>query len=405
MGFRFRKSITIVPGIRLNLSNSTPSLSLGPRGASISIGERGTFANIGLGGGLSYRTRLDRTLTASNTSARQNAESKEQLRKSLLDSIELMEKSMQQVVNIHLLTPNPMLGLSMSELFDHYVKVVSRPYSISAPVRPPKPQIPPSPVKPTGEESAGFFKKFFESETEKIERMHTLHLKWECAMRDWEREKTLIEQRYLNSRVAWAEQHALWQTEANRHQEGIDSSLEQVNIRFATDTIFYEARLDEVLQNTDWPRDTSISYEVQPEQSIIRLDVDLPEIEDLPHSNLTLNRLGTEIIEKNMTQKVIRETYARHVHGILFRLIGIALYSLPFEKVCISGFTQRISKATGNLVDDYIIECTVDRSRFITLNFSSLEHIDPIEAISLFNPNRKMSSTFMFQPINLLNKW
>lgn len=32
MGFRFRKTINIIPGVRLNLSNGAPSLSVGPRG-------------------------------------------------------------------------------------------------------------------------------------------------------------------------------------------------------------------------------------------------------------------------------------------------------------------------------------------------------------------------------------
>ncbi len=31
MGFRFRKSISIIPGVRVNLSNGAPSLSIGPR--------------------------------------------------------------------------------------------------------------------------------------------------------------------------------------------------------------------------------------------------------------------------------------------------------------------------------------------------------------------------------------
>ena len=60
MGFRFRKSINIIPGVRLNLSNGAPSLSVGTRGASVSL-EAGGYANLGLPGtGLSYRTRLDR---------------------------------------------------------------------------------------------------------------------------------------------------------------------------------------------------------------------------------------------------------------------------------------------------------------------------------------------------------
>jgi hypothetical protein len=41
MGFRFRKSINIIPGVRLNLSNGAPSLSVGPRGASVSFGSGG----------------------------------------------------------------------------------------------------------------------------------------------------------------------------------------------------------------------------------------------------------------------------------------------------------------------------------------------------------------------------
>ena len=59
MGLRFRRTITILPGVRLNLSKSGVSLSLGPRGASVNIGGRGTYANVDLpGSGLSYRTRL-----------------------------------------------------------------------------------------------------------------------------------------------------------------------------------------------------------------------------------------------------------------------------------------------------------------------------------------------------------
>jgi hypothetical protein len=60
MGIRFRRTITIVPGERLNFGKSGVSLSLGRRGASIALGPRGTFANVGLPGtGLSYRTKLD----------------------------------------------------------------------------------------------------------------------------------------------------------------------------------------------------------------------------------------------------------------------------------------------------------------------------------------------------------
>lgn len=50
MAIRFRKSIKLAPGIRMNLSGSGVSWNLGPRGMSIGIGKRGTYLNAGLPG-------------------------------------------------------------------------------------------------------------------------------------------------------------------------------------------------------------------------------------------------------------------------------------------------------------------------------------------------------------------
>ncbi|AUZ06363.2 hypothetical protein ADP71_31850 [Vitreoscilla sp. C1] len=60
MGWRFRKSIKILPGVRVNIGKKgISSVSVGRRGASINVGKRGTHANVGIpGSGLSYRTRI-----------------------------------------------------------------------------------------------------------------------------------------------------------------------------------------------------------------------------------------------------------------------------------------------------------------------------------------------------------
>src|SRR5437879_2047050 len=55
MGFRFRRSFKLIPGIRINLSKTGVSTSLGTRGAWFTIGPRGTRATVGLPGtGISY---------------------------------------------------------------------------------------------------------------------------------------------------------------------------------------------------------------------------------------------------------------------------------------------------------------------------------------------------------------
>jgi|GEM_PF-1547778 len=60
MSIRFRRSVTIFPGVQLNFGKSGISLSFGRRGATVTVGQRGTYGNVGLPGtGLSYRTRVD----------------------------------------------------------------------------------------------------------------------------------------------------------------------------------------------------------------------------------------------------------------------------------------------------------------------------------------------------------
>jgi Protein of unknown function (DUF4236) len=55
MGFRFRRTFTLLPGVRLNLSKSGLSASIGPRGLHYTIGAKGTRTTVGLpGSGISY---------------------------------------------------------------------------------------------------------------------------------------------------------------------------------------------------------------------------------------------------------------------------------------------------------------------------------------------------------------
>lgn len=60
MALKFRKSLKIAPGVRINLtSKGISSTSIGKRGAKINIGKKGTRATVGIPGtGLSYTTPL-----------------------------------------------------------------------------------------------------------------------------------------------------------------------------------------------------------------------------------------------------------------------------------------------------------------------------------------------------------
>jgi hypothetical protein len=59
MGLRFYKRLPLVPGLRLNLSRRSPSLSVGHCGAWVTFGRGGIRATVGgFGNGLYYTTQV-----------------------------------------------------------------------------------------------------------------------------------------------------------------------------------------------------------------------------------------------------------------------------------------------------------------------------------------------------------
>ena len=57
MGWRIYRRMQVLPGVRVNLSKSGPSISVGPRGAVTTFSRRGKRTTLGVPGtGVSYST-------------------------------------------------------------------------------------------------------------------------------------------------------------------------------------------------------------------------------------------------------------------------------------------------------------------------------------------------------------
>ena len=70
MGLRFRRRISIGPGLRLNVSKSGISTSVGTRGAWLTIGPRGTRETVGLpGSGLPFTEQQSAAAPPATSSA------------------------------------------------------------------------------------------------------------------------------------------------------------------------------------------------------------------------------------------------------------------------------------------------------------------------------------------------
>ena len=71
MSFRFKKSIKILPGIKLNISkNGINSVTIGKPGASVNLSEKGKQATVAIPGtGLSYSKKFSSSINTSSTSS------------------------------------------------------------------------------------------------------------------------------------------------------------------------------------------------------------------------------------------------------------------------------------------------------------------------------------------------
>ena len=244
-----------------------------------------------------------------------------------------------------------------------------------------------------------FFLIFIKSDAD-IEQEFQMRLElWNEDVARCERDNQLNQLRYQQQRTAWAEQYAQWTSDKKAHDERTNMPRAQILNSFLSDNTFYEHVLAHDLATIEWPRETIISYQVDARRSLIQLDVDLPEIEDIPNKTASFNARQNGLNIKSKTDKTLRQEYARHVHGCLFKLIGEAFSSLPLNQVQVSGYSQRVSKTTGNIENEYLLSVIVDRTEFGVTNFDNLSLIDPIDALTSYRLNRSMTSTGLFKPI------
>jgi len=151
-----------------------------------------------------------------------------------------------------------------------------------------------------------------------------------------------------------------------------------------------EAQLDAWLGELEMPVDFDIDYEYNPDNGSIMVNLDVPEIEDLPEEKATQLASG-EIKAKNKTQKELREEYRTCVCGLaVFFASHIFLVCPGIRTALISGYTQRRDKNTGEKEDHYILTVAFEREAFET---TACKRDDPYDFIEQFRSRINVTST------------
>lgn len=437
MGFRFRRSVKIAPGIRMNFGLRGTSLSLGPRGASINIGHRGIYGNVGLpGAGLSYRERLSRP-RAQNWPVEKAAdplptqtvnmgvqinlasdgsitfvddhgldippklvksafEQKGTHIRSWLDgNAQEINRGYQEFVDIHFKTPPPIYRSRFAKLpFNEPLPVAGTPIEFNQPLpRPPHfgavwslisriPIIGPTLLRRQQRTVAMYgraYRSWLTASEEHAEKERYRALEAKQRFSEWH-----------NLKAAFEGQQALAEAEYER-------TLASAAPGLTAET------LEQLFAGLDWPRETNVQFDIAEDGRQVMLDVDLPEVDDGPARIATVADNGRRLNYKELSGTARRRDYARHVHGVVLRLAGEVFACLPNpETVIVSGYTQRIDSATGREVDHYLLSARPTRTGLRKIDFSALQEVDPISALECFEHRRIMSKTGLFKPINPL---
>jgi hypothetical protein len=266
---------------------------------------------------------------------------------------ERWNRGIEGILNLHLATPAP----------DQRATFQPEPFALPAPAAPV-----PEPI--------GFLAKLFRSRREEIEtRNATAQAEYETANRQW-----------LNAGTEHARVQASRIALLARAQAADAEAMQEV----------LEARLGGV----EWPRETDASFEVAADGQTVWLDVDLPEIEDMPTQQASVAARVLKLNIKDRSDMQRRKEYLAHGHAIGFRIIGETFNALPrVQKVVFSGYSQRAEPTTGRVRGDYLYSVRVSRDEWQQIDFHNLEEVDLTLCFERFDLRRKMTKTGVFTPI------
>lgn len=391
MGFRFAKRITLLPGVRLNVSGSGLGLTLGPRGASVSIGRNGIYGNAGIPGtGLSYRTKLSGGSSdsrARSSGSRNGGDDpignitisiaddgtltfRDEIGADLTPAQARRFKA-ENAVQIEQLLENA--AASMNEDREACLNIFRSTAPLGARIPPPA-------------EFDGRFKPQ-QPEPEKLGLLDKLLGR-----------ATKIDEQNQNCQSAYQAALAEWQSEFAQFNDSRERVVKAMTLVAANDVKAMEVVADYLLNRITWPRVTNISFGVSECGRVIGIDLDLPDEDEVPTMSATVGR-GRLTIKKSTDTQLNRD-FSTLAYGSVFRVAGDLFAGLPtIKKVVISSYLQRTCQGTGGQKDEYVMSSIIDREEWSKINFDQLEFIQPAAAIGMFNIRVKTDRTLRFQEI------
>ena len=125
-----------------------------------------------------------------------------------------------------------------------------------------------------------------------------------------------------------------------------------------------DREIDAWLNAVESPIPFAVQTEIVPDKRTVFLDLDLPEIENMPAQKLVTLASGAVKL-KDKSQKESREDYRTCVFGLGEYVASHALTLAPaLERAVVSAYTQRRNEKTGEVDDVFIYSVVFERDAF-----------------------------------------
>lgn len=385
---RYRKRVKICKGLNVNFSLSGPSVTVGGKGCSVNFGKKGTYLNTGIPGtGFYDRHKLSGSKPQKNKSekyverafkihyaddasieirdeagrlvtdasilkqVKASPEYKQEIERMSQARLEEINGKIDQVVNIYK-SSCKVYGI------DIYKKAISDIKNNKYTIQEYDTPIPTEDSvrielqeKGKKEISTLQFWKKNQLVEEYVQKNLQDALQKELAA--WENEKVLFEKEETEKSLKFqeeCEQNYIYQTKILNNDENTVNEV-----------------VEQWLNTVEFPFDFSLGYGFRNNELLV--DLDLPEIEDMPLEYAQKMANGTVKV-KSRAKKDIKEDYFKCVLGLsIFFATHLASCAFGMEQIIISAYTQRPDNK-GLINDDYIYSVKFDREKLSTINLS-----------------------------------
>lgn len=346
---RFRKRISICKGVKLNLSKSGVSATVGGKGLSLNLGSKGVFLNTSIPGtGLYDRKKLfggkkksksgekDVALPAFSLDLREGGE---------LAVLDKNGREIRDEATLRAIRKSDAYKEEHGALMQDYAEQIEAETIAFVEI-----------ARASAEVEPGEGASFREPEP----TLESIRLRMEQAGEP------------MPDGGLWAiyqEEHDAWIKRRDR-SAGSEADVEDA--------------IADWLEELKLPVEFELQYEYYENDALLMLDIDLPEIEDIPDEKAGELASGAVRV-KQKTQKELKQDYMRCVFGLAVFFASHCFALAPsMRNICASGFTQRRNARSGELQDCYLFSIRFDREPFCKQDW---DKVDPYDFCMSF-PNR-----------------